>query len=177
MIISSDGELVLRPIEGAFPSELEDIYQAACAECDDFGGRGDDYRRRGLLPGQGGALNPRQPENLEHLALSVGTVTVGYAAVYRDFPGKSFVELMFLYIAPPARGTGSGTRAMENLSRYFAQTGYGTMRVRVGLDEREAMRFFYRAGFTRPLELRPAADLSDEDFVMLTLEKDLYAAR
>ena len=177
MIISSDGELKLTPVEGGFSSELEDIYQCACAEFGDFEGRGGDYRRRGLLPGQGAVLNARQPENLEHLALSVGTVTVGYAALYRDFPGKSFVELLFLYIAPPARRTGSGTRAMETLSRYFAQTGYDSMRVRVGLDEREAMRFFYREGFERPLELKPAADLSDDDFVMLTLEKELSGRR
>ena len=173
MIISSDGELKLTTVEGGFPPELEDIYQCACAEFGDFENRGGDYRRRALRPGQGGTLNPRQPENLEHLALSVGTVTVGYAAVYRDFPGKSFVELLFLYIAPPARRTGSGTRAIKELSRYFAQTGYASMRVRVGLDEREAMRFFYRAGFTSPLELKPASDLSDDDFVMLTLEKDM----
>lgn len=174
MRISSDGELVLTPVDGGFSSELEGIYQAACAEFGDFEGCGADFRRRGMRPGQGAELNPRKPENLEHLALSVGTVTVGYAALYRDFPGKSFVELLFLYIAPPARRTGSGTRALEELSRYFAQTGYASMRARVGLNERDAMRFFYRAGFTRPLELKPAGDLTDEDFVMLTLEKELF---
>ncbi len=175
MIISSDGELVLTPIEGGFSSELEDIYQAACAESGNFEDRGGDYRRRGLLPGQGGQIDSRRPENLEHLALSVGTVTVGYAVVYRDFPGRSFVELLYLYIAPPARGMGNGTRTLAALSVYFARTGYASMRARIGLDERDTMRLFYRSGFTHPLQLKPAGDFSGDDFVMLTLEKDLSA--
>jgi|GEM_PF-1607408 len=173
MKISTDGELFLTPVEGGFSSELEDIHQLACLEFGGFEGRGAAFERRALLPGQGSVLNPYKPENLEHLAISVGTVTIGYAAVYRDFPGKSFVELLFMYIAPAARRLGSGTRALQALSSYFAQTGYAVMRTRVGLDERAAMRFFYRGGFTRPLELQPAGDMSEEDFVMLTLEKEM----
>jgi len=171
MKISSDGELILTPIEGSFPPELEDIYQLATAECGGFGGRGEVFSRRGLRPGQGAVLNPSKPENLEHLALSVGTVTVGYIALYRDFPGKSFVELLHMYIAPAARRLGSGTRALAALSKYFYETGYGTIRVRVGLDERDAMRFFYRSGFTSPVALEPAGEMNDDDFIALTLEK------
>lgn len=171
MIISSDGELRLTPIEGGFSSELEDIYELASAEFRDFAGQGAVFARRGLRPGQGATLNAAKPENLEHLALSVGTVTVGYIALYRDFPGKSFVELLFMYIAPAARRMGSGTRALAALSGYFYEAGYGTLRARIGLDEREAMRFFYRAGFNTPIALEPAGDLYDDDFVALTLEK------
>lgn len=173
MKITSDGELYLTPVEGEFSPELEDIYQLAQAESGGFEGRGAAYARRALRPGEGRTLNPRRPENLEHMALSVGTVTVGYISVYRDFPGKSFVEVLFMYIAPAARRMGSGTRALEALMKYFAQTGYGVMRVRVGLEERDAMRFFYRAGFTRPVELAPAGDMGDDDFIALTLEKDM----
>lgn len=172
MIISNDGELMLTPIEGDFPPELEDIYELASTEFSGFAGRGAAVTRRGLRPGQGGALNARKPENLEHLALSVGTVTVGFVSLYRDFPGKSFVELLFMYIAPAARRMGSGTRALNALCEYFYEAGYGSLRARVGLDEREAMRFFYRAGFTTPLALEPAGDMSDDDFVALTLEKN-----
>jgi len=171
MIISSDGELVLTPVEKGFTSELEDIYELASAEFGGFSGKGAVVVRRGLRPGQGSSLNSAKPENLEHLAISVGTVTVGYIALYRDFPAKSFVELLFMYIAPAARMMGSGTRALEALSRYFSETGYDSIRVRVGLDERDAMRFFYRAGFTTPLALEPAGDMYDGDFIALTLEK------
>jgi len=101
----------------------------------------------------------------------VGTVTVGFVTLYRDFPGKSFVELLFMYIAPAARRMGSGTRALDALSSYFYESGYGTLRARVGLDERDAMRFFYRAGFTSPLALEPAGDMDEDDFIALTLEK------
>lgn len=173
MKISTDGELFLTPIEGGFSSELEDIYSLAGAEFGGFEGKGPVFERRALLPGEGSVLNPYKPENLEHLAISVGTVTVGYAAVYRDFPAKSFVELLFMYIAPAARRMGSGTRALDALCRYFAQTGYATIRTRVGLDERAAMRFFYRGGFTRPLELQPSAALEDGEFVSLTVEREL----
>ncbi len=173
MIISSDGELVLTPIEGSFSSELEDIYGLASSDFGGFAGQGAVIARRGLRPGQGSAINSAKPENLEHLALSVGTVTVGYITLYRDFPAKSFVELLFMYIAPAARGTGSGTRALKALSRYFHDSGYGALRARVGLDERDALRFFYRAGFTRPLALEPVGDMYDGDFVALTVEKEL----
>jgi len=173
MKISNDGELVFTPIEGDFSAELEDIYCLAESEFGGFEGKGAAFGRRAIRPGEGKTLNPRRPENLEHLALSVGTVTVGYAAVYRDFPGKNFVELLFLYIAPAARRMGSGTRAIKVITDYFTQTGYDVMRVRVGIDERDALRFFYRAGFTRPLELEPAGDMYDDDFISLTLEKDM----
>jgi len=171
MIISRDGELVLTPIEHGFTAELEDIYQLACSDFGNFSGRGAVMNRRGLLPGQGAVLNASKPENLEHMALSVGTVTVGFVTLYRDFPGKSFVELLFMYIAPAARRMGSGTRALDALSSYFYESGYGTLRARVGLDERDAMRFFYRAGFTSPLALEPAGDMDEDDFIALTLEK------
>ncbi len=177
MVISKDGELFLTPIEGGFSSELEEIYDLATCEFGGFEGKGPAYERRALLPGQGSVLNPYKPENLEHLAISVGTVTVGYAAVYRDFPAKSFVEILFMYIAPAARRMGSGTRALETLCGYFAQTGYATVRTRVGLDERSAMRFFYRGGFTRPLELQPAGELAEGEFVSLTLERDMTGGR
>ena len=171
MIISSDGELRLTPIEHDFSAELEDIYQLASADFGGFSGCGAAMQRRGLRPGEGSRLNAAKPENLEHLALSVGTVTVGYAVLYRDFPAKDFVEVLMLYIAPAARSMGSGTRALEALSGYFYEAGYRTMRVRVGLDERDAMRFFYRAGFNVPLALEPAGEMYDGDFVALTLEK------
>lgn len=173
MIITSDGELRLTPIDGDFSSELQGIYELAGSDFGGFAGQGGVMERRGLLPGQGSRLNAAKPENLEHLAISVGTVTVGYVALYRDFPAKSFVELLMMYIAPAARGMGSGSRALEALSSYFYEAGYGTLRVRVGLDERDAMRFFYRSGFTTPLAIEPAEEggLYDGDFIALTLEK------
>lgn len=177
MIISSDGELMLTPVEGGFSPELEDIYELAAADFARFSGQGAVMARRGLRPGQGREINASKPENLEHLALSVGTVTVGFVTLYRDFPGKSFVELLFMYIAPAARNMGSGTRALAALSDYFSAAGYCSMRTRIGLDERDAMRLFYRAGFTSPLALEPAGEMYDGDFVALTLEKDLRAGR
>lgn len=170
MIISQDGELVLTPTD-EFTSELEVIYAQAQSEFGGFFCSGAVMQRRSLRPGQGRELNPHKPENLEHLVLSVGTVTVGFVTLYRDFPGKSFVEILFMYISPAARRMGNGSRALQALSSFFSAAGYGSMRVRVGLDERDALRFFYRDGFTRPTALEPTGGMYDDDFIALTLEK------
>lgn len=173
MIVSDDGEVRLIPIEDGFPAELETIYQAASEHFGGFDDKGAAVARRGLCPGEGEKLDSLRPENLEHLAIAVGTVTVGYMTVYRDFPYKSYVEVVFMYIASAARCMDNGRRAIEAAARYFYESGYASMRVCVGIDERDALRFFYRCGFVRPLAFVPEGELREDDFVGLTLERPM----
>jgi len=81
-----------------------------------------------------------EPENFEMLTIRLNDMLIGYAMVYRDFPGKRYVELLSLYIGEPARCSGFGTQAAKMICRYFYETGYAAVRVSVSLRNWAALR-------------------------------------
>ena len=114
------------------------------------------------------------PENYELLTIRINGMLIGYTAIYRDFPGKEYVDISFIYIGERARGCGFGTRAAGLLCTYFAQAGYRRMRVHgVSLRSWGALRFWDRLGFDRVIGLDAAGEHDDGGFGSVSLEKQL----
>ncbi len=154
--------------------ELEELYSEACgyfkfdkplAMCSPT-----DLLHSRRLPFGG------EPENFELLCIRVAGMLIGYAVVYRDFPAKTRVDLLTLYIGERARGGGFGTQTAQMLCRYFYESGYETMRVLVSLRSWAGLRFWSRLGFDRIVGLQAEGDISDGSFGGMLLELPLNAA-
>ena len=170
MKIRSDELTIATATKNDIP-ELDELYVEACgffkfdrqpplrepAEC----------LRGGDLP-QGG-----RPENYDLLTIRINGMLIGYASVYRDFPGKEYVDLSLLYIGEPARGCGFGTRAAELICNYFYEAGYECIRITVSLRSWGGLRFWNRLGFDRVTGLDAAGDCADGGYGSVSLEKKL----
>lgn len=92
--------------------------------------------------------------NHEMLSIYIAEMLVGYVALCRDFPGKQFVRIEFLYIAQPARGKGFGSRVLCGIKKFFRDADYGSIRARVSLRNWNAMRFLTARGFNRIMSIQ-----------------------
>lgn len=167
MFVIRDGQLSLSGVDKSELSSADELY-AMALECSEETGRSfpspAECLRGAELPEDG------QMENYELLLISIAEIPIGYMSVYRDFPYKAYVSIPFMFIAKPARGLGNGSAALEAVARYFYESGYGALRAELSLAERDAIDFFMKNGFTRPVALR-RDPMSDD--IWLTVEKPM----
>lgn len=155
-------------------SELEELESLYCEACGYF--KFDEHRpmlspaacfRGADLPAGG------KRENYELLSIYISSVLVGYVAVYRDFPAKTSVQIMFVYISEPARRCGFGSVVCEELCRYFYEAGYMSMRALISLRNWGGLRFFFAHGFDRVLCVETDGELKDGGNGSIGLERRL----
>ncbi|MBE6765340.1 MAG: GNAT family N-acetyltransferase [Clostridia bacterium] len=153
------GDIILTTSQEKELSELDALYGEACGYFKFDSARPLIHPRSCM---RGGDLPPGgKPENYELLSIYVGGVMVGYAALYRDFPGKQSVQIPLLFISEKARRCGFGTTIVRALKQYFYETGYHNLRVLVSLRNWGALRFWYRHGFDRVLCVETEGELTD----------------
>jgi GNAT superfamily N-acetyltransferase len=63
--------------------------------------------------------------------------------------GRDTAELKRMYVAPEARGLGTGRRILEALEAEARSLGAARLVLETGVRQREALRLYERAGFTR----------------------------
>jgi ribosomal protein S18 acetylase RimI-like enzyme len=110
----------------------------------DIDGRADRFRTRLAEPGA-----------FEVLVAVEGDATVGYVAAgpYRigqrdDVLHREVGEVVAIYVDPPSWGTGAGRTLMDAALARLAARGFRSVRLWVLVDNRQARRFYERAGFT-----------------------------
>lgn len=113
------------------------------------------------------------PENYELLTIRVNDMLIGYTSVYREFPSKTTVHVLFFFIGAPARGSGFGTLCAQMLCRYFYETGYESIRTTVSLRNWGALRFCSRLGFDRIISLSAEGSPDDGGYAGICLAKEL----
>lgn len=163
------GELILASAGNEDLPELEQLYGEFC------GGHISGASYELCSPGEflRGEKMPRegQPENFELLTVRINEMLIGGIMLYRDFPGKGYVEILSLYIGQPARCSGFGTKAAKMICRYFYESGYAAVRTAVPLQSWGGLRFWNRLGFDRIIALDAQGEASDEGVGVITLEK------
>jgi ribosomal protein S18 acetylase RimI-like enzyme len=96
-------------------------------------------------------------------------VAVGCGAV--KFFGD-YAEVKRMYVSPECRGRGVAQSLLGHLERLTRQSGYAVLRLETGVHQREAIRLYERAGFSRCKAFGQYA----EDGVSLCYEKALAPA-
>ena len=148
--------------------ELDAIYSEACGH----------YKfdcARPILPPtvcltKGDIPNGGKRENYEMLSIYLSGVLVGYTSVYRDFPGKRAVQLMFFYISDACAESGCRRAAAEMMIDYFRDAGYGCMRILLSLRNWRELEFWFDCGFDRVTDIRTSGDLTDGATGIIGLE-------
>lgn len=148
--------------------ELDAIYSEACGH----------YKFNGARPivppavcmEEGDLPSGGRKENYELLSIYVSGVLVGYASVYRDFPGKRAVQISFFYISSASRDAGYDLSAARQLVGYFRDTGYAAMRVLVSLRSWTELDFWFSVGFDRIIDVRIDGELDEGATGIMALE-------
>jgi putative acetyltransferase len=81
------------------------------------------------------------------LVARVGGEPVGCGALRRLDPATG--EIKRMYVAPPARGTGVGSRLLAELERHARTLGLRRLVLETGELQASAVRLYERAGFAR----------------------------
>jgi putative acetyltransferase len=102
--------------------------------------------------GRGGSGAPPRDEEFEApngvflAALQDGAV-VGCGGVCRHPEDDGVAEIRRMYVDPTARGQGVGARILTALEEQAAALGYTSVRLETGVEQREAIRLYERAGY------------------------------
>jgi ribosomal protein S18 acetylase RimI-like enzyme len=110
-------------------------------------------------------------EGSHNVVAFAGRIPVGMAT---GVPGddRAVAELISMYVAPEARGSGLAARLIDEVGRWAAGQGARTLCLDVRADNRPALHAYERQGFTvtgevdrstpdEPLELRMCKSLGD----------------
>ncbi|MEN4010436.1 MAG: GNAT family N-acetyltransferase [Bellilinea sp.] len=101
--------------------------------------------------------------------------TVGYLAVYFGHPAPDSIYIGSLYLRPVFQGRGFGREIVSSLEQRARAIGFREARVKVGLKNWRALRFWTSCGYSRITRIRGERENGASKPTMVELQKSLIS--
>ncbi|MFE7559325.1 GNAT family N-acetyltransferase [Kitasatospora sp. NPDC057500] len=131
--LTSDDWPLWRELRLAALAEAPYAFGSALADWQGEGDREERWRSRLEIPGA-----------LDLVAFVDGEP----AAMATGVPADGYVELISMWVGPPARGRGVGARLIDAIERWAAGQGFPALRLAVMPHNAHAIALYGRAGYT-----------------------------
>lgn len=99
--------------------------------------------------------------------------TVGYLAVYFGYPAPDTMYIGSLYLRPVFQGRGFGHEIVSTLEQRARAIGFREARVKVGLKNWRALRFWTSCGYSRITRIRGERENGENKPAVVELQKSL----
>lgn len=99
--------------------------------------------------------------------------TIGFLAVYFGYPAPDTMYIGSLYLRPVFQGRGFGHQIVRHLEAQAKQIGFREARIKVGLKNWRALRFWTSCGYSRITRIRGGGENGESKPAAVELQKTL----
>ncbi len=113
-------------------------------------------------------------DNFEILSIHDNNKIIGFITLYKGFPTDETLYICFMYIANKNRCNGYGYSIIDNLSSYFKDRNFKSIKISVSLKNWYGIRFWNKCGFNSLTNVDIEGSFSQDNYGCIELEKRIY---